>query len=145
MSKSLFFTILGLGRVPKSVLSVLKSEEIQMMDEGMKVSLITKNVKGPGKRYINRSEGGAGSLVVTKKRVSCYTFSKRQINIAVDDPKIRELFVKVISPDKISIKFESSVFREGWSGKMEFLFTTDKAQEFYNCLTSIGMKSSSDE
>ena len=40
-----------------------------------------------GKRYRFRSEGFSGWLAVTNRRVICSTFSKRQINIAVDDPK----------------------------------------------------------
>jgi hypothetical protein len=38
----------------------------------------------------------------------------------------------------LSIAFESSVFREGWQGAIEFRFKTDKAQAFHGVLSGLG-------
>jgi hypothetical protein len=104
---------------------------------------VTKNVKGLGKRYINRSEGFSGCLAVTKKRIVCFTYSKCQINVSVEDPKISHIFVDVSKAETLSIFFESSVFRDGWTGMIEFRFRTEKAQQFYEALKAIGAQPAS--
>ncbi len=79
-----------------------------------------------------------GFLAVTKKRIICITYWKRQINISVDDQKISEIFVNIPKEKTFSISFESSVFRNGWSGVIEFQFKTEKSQQFYDIFRSIG-------
>lgn len=140
MKKTILYKLFGLGAVPKKLLPVLDLEEIVVADQGMSGRFITKNVKGPGKRYINRSEGFSGCLVITKKRVVCFTYGKRQINISVDDPRISELFVNIPKENLLSISFESSVFREGWSGEISFRFKTERAQQFHHALKSSGVR-----
>ena len=138
MSKSLLFRLLRIGAIPGKLRPVLDAEQIVVADEGIGGWLIYKNVKGPGKRFINRAEGFSGCLVVTKKRIVCFTYWKRQINLAVDDPKISQILVDVPKKDILSIFFESSDFRDGWEGAMKFRFKTKKAQEFYDALRSYG-------
>ena len=100
----------------------------------------TDNVKGPGKRYVNRSEGFSGCLVITRKRVICFTYWKRQINISVDDPGISELYFNVPDHSTLSISFESSAFREKWEGVIELRLNTQKAQQFGDLLKAIGAR-----
>ncbi len=126
------------GSVPKKLLPLLEQEGIVVSDEGMGGWFITKRVDGPGKRYRHRSEGFSGCLVVTKQRVICYTFGKRQINISVEDPKIANLYVNISKEEKLCLSFESSDFREGWSGVIEFRFNTDKSLHFREALIEIG-------
>jgi len=76
--------------------------------------------------------------VITKKRVLCYTYWKRQINIPVDHPKISELYFSIPKTNMLSVAFESSVFMDGWEGVIEFRFTTDKVQQFSDALKVIG-------
>ena len=130
----------GLGAIPKKLRPVLETEHIVVADEGMGGRFICRDVKGPGKRYTHRSEGFFGCLVVTKKRIICFTFGKRQINIAADDPKVSEFLVDIPEKDKLSISFEASAFRTGWEGVMMYHFNTNKAQEFLEVLTSMGAR-----
>ena len=138
MSKSLLFKLLRIGAIPKKLRPILDAELIVVGDEGMSGSLIYRNVKGPGKRFINRDEGFSGCLVITKKRIVCFTYGKRQINIAVDDQRLSEMSVEIPQKNVLSISFESSAFMEKWEGIMEFRFKTEKANEFYNVLRSFG-------
>ena len=46
--------------------------------------------------------------MVTQKRVLCYTYGKRQINISVDDPRVSELQVALPKAETLSIAFESA-------------------------------------
>ena len=138
--KSLLFKLLRVGAIPKKLRPVLDAEQIVVADEGMRGWLLCRNVRGPGKRYIHRAEGFSGCLVVTKKRIICFTYRKLQINIAVEDPKIAEIFVDLPEKDILSISFESSAFKDRWKGIMQFRFRTEKAQEFQDVLISLGAR-----
>jgi hypothetical protein len=138
MKKTFLYRLFGLGSVPKKLLPLLKQEGIVVSDEGMSGLFLAKNVNGPRRRYRHRSEGFSGCLVVTKERVICYTYGKRQINISVKDPKIANLYVDNSKEEKLCLSFESSDFREGWNGLIEFRFNTNKANQFREALIEIG-------
>lgn len=138
MKKTMLYRLFGFGSVPKKLLPVLEQEGIVVFDEGIGGWFVTKHVDGPGKRYRHRSEGFSGCLAVTKARVVCYTYGKRQINIAVEDPKMAKLHVDAPKDQKLYLSFESSDFRDGWSGVIEFRFNTDKATLFRDALVAIG-------
>ncbi len=143
MKKTILFRLFKIGAIPKKLLPVLESEGIVILDEGVGGWYITKNVKGPCRRHIHRSEGFSGCLVVTKKRIICYAYWKRQINISVEDPRISELYISLPEPNVLSISFESGLFRDGWKGVIEFRFKTEKAVQFYDILISIGTRKGS--
>ena len=138
MKKTLLYRLFGLGSVPKKLFPLLEQEGIVVSDEGMSGWFIAKHANGPGKRYRHRSESFSGCLVVTKKRVICYTYGKRQINISVEDPKIANLHVDILKEEKLCLSFESSDFQEGWNGLIEFRFNTTKAHQFREALIEIG-------
>ena len=73
-------------------------------------------------------------------KVGCpvLTFGKRQINISVEDPNISNVYVDATNERGLSLSFESSNFRKGWQGMIEFRFNTDKALLFHDALVAIG-------
>ena len=140
MKETILYRLFRIGAIPRKLLPLLQQEGIVVSDEGIGGWLITDNVKGPGKRYVNRSEGFSGCLVITRKRVICFTYWKRQINISVDDPAISELYFNIPDHSILSISFESSAFREKWEGVIELRFNTQKAQQFASFLKAIGAR-----
>jgi hypothetical protein len=140
MKKSILYKLFGLGRIPKKLRPVLESEGIVVADEGIRGWFKTKHVKGPGKRFIHRTAGISGSLVITEKRIICFTFGKRQINIDFDNPNITKLFADIPEEKTLSIAFEGSDFRDDWSGIIEFLFKTEKARQFLDHMQSKGIQ-----
>lgn len=128
------------GSIPSKIGPILEQEGIVLFDEGMGGWFIARHVKGPGKRYMHRREGFSGCLVITKKRIICYTYWKRQINISVDDPRLSKLYVGVSDQHKLSVSFESSLFRDGWEGVIDYRFKTDKAVQFQDALISLGVQ-----
>lgn len=140
MQKTLLYRLFGIGGIPKKLRPVLETEQIVVSDEGVGGWYITKDFTAPGKRSINRKEGFSGCLAVTKKRLICYTYGKRQINISVDDPKISAFYVEIVKPQTMAVSFESSLFHDDWKGVITLLFKTEKAQEFYDALISVGVK-----
>ncbi len=140
VKKAFLYRLFRVGAIPRKFLPVLEKEGIVVSDEGINGWFLTKHVNGPGKRYRQRSEGFSGCLAVTKERVVLYTYGKRQINISVKDPRIADLYVDVPKDRRISVSFESSAFRQGWEGVMEFRFDTEKALQFRDALVSIGAR-----
>lgn len=138
MKKTILYRLFGLGSVPRKLRPVLEQEEIVVLDEGMRGRLVMRHVDGPRKRYRHRSEGFSGCLVVTKARVVCYTYSKRQINISADDPRMANLYVDTPAEQELWLSFESSRFREGWQGVIQFRFNTAKALQFRDALLNVG-------
>ncbi len=138
MKKTILYRLFGIGSVPKKLRPVLDREGVVAIDEGIGGLFVAKHVNGPGKRYRRRTEGFSGCLAVTKARVVCYTYGKRQINISVEDPKLANLYVDTPTEQKLRLSFESSNFREGWQGVIEFRFGTDKALSFREALVAIG-------
>lgn len=138
MRKSLLYRLFGLGRIPKKLRPLLDSEGVVIAEEGMGGSFIARDFKAPGKRYRRRREGFSGSLVVTKKRIICTTFARRQINISVDDPKLSSLHVERPARHTLSLSFEASDFHPDRRGVLEFRFKTERANEFFDILREAG-------
>ena len=138
VKKTLSYRLFGFGTIPGKLRPVLEREHIIVSDEGMAGRFVTRELKAPWKRYVRRAEGFSGCLVVTGERVVCFTYGKRQINIAVTDPRLSELFVNAPDRDTLSISFESSAYRRGWSGVIELRFSTELAKEFRRVLESFG-------
>lgn len=140
MRKSILYTLFGLGKIPKKIRPALASEGIVVADEGVRGWFKTKRLKGPEKRFVHRAAGFSGSLVITQKRIICFTYGKNQINITVDDPNIIKLFADIPKEKTLSIAFEASDFRDDWSGIIEFQFRTEKARQFFDHMQSKGVQ-----
>lgn len=138
MKKTILYQLFGVGAIPGKLRPVLELEGVVVLDEGMAGWFVTTHVNGPGKLFRQRTEGFSACLAVTRVRVVCYTCGKRQINISVEDPKIANLYVDTPAEQKLCLSFESSIFREGWQGVIEFRFNTDKAHSFREALLAIG-------
>ena len=140
MRKTLSYRLFGLGGISTRECMLIEAEGVVIADEGMPGRLVMHRVAGPGRGYRGRIEGFSGFLVITRRRILAYSYRKRQINIGVDDPRLPDLYVRLPSPDTLAVSFEASLFREGWSGVMEFRFCTDKALSFHEALRQLGLR-----
>jgi len=138
MAKALLYRLFGVGKVPEKIMKSMEIENIDLWEEGISGSFSAKNFKAPGKSFKYKKEFFAGWLMITRKRVLSYTLGRRQINIMLEDPKISGLLVEILKPGVLSISYNASVYHEDWSGKIELKYKTDKAEEFYNKLVSLG-------
>ena len=138
MTKPILYRLFRLGALPKGLLPILRKEGILVCDQGMPGRFIARDVKGPAIRYIRRTEGFLGSLVITRKRILGFSYAKRQINLSVSDPKLSRLYVELPAEHRLSLSFESGDFRQGWQGVVEFVFKTEQAERFARTLLSLG-------
>jgi len=139
MGKTLLYRLFRCGAIPGDLRKAFGQEGIIVADEGMGGWFIAKNFKAPGKRYKRRAESFSGFLVVTRKRISAYTYSKCQINISAGDSRIPELYTRICGDGIISLSFNVSSFRENSRGVLEFRFKTPEARSFYKALTEAGV------
>ena len=132
-----------LGRIPGKLRALLASEGIVVADEGITGCYIARDLKAPGKGYRFRREGFCGFLAITRKRIVAYSFKRRQINIASDDPKLPLLHARLAGPREIALSFESSAFHDDWHGVVELRFASDRARQFVDTLTALGASAGS--
>lgn len=134
MFESLFNRLFGMGNIPKTMRPALEAEGILVSAEGMKSWLKIRRLKMPGKYSSGKSSSFIGSLVLTEKRLAGFVFGKRQINILLDDPRMAAVEIDLPKPNQLSIAFDLAVFHKNWEGHLQYIFKTDKANDFYERL-----------
>ncbi len=53
------------------------------------------------------------------------------------------LYAKLLKAQSIALSFESAMFHDDWQGAIELRLGTEKAQEFYDVLTALGVQQGS--
>lgn len=130
MAKSILYQLFGLGKVPKKMVPILKSETIVLMDEGVTGTVTLRKFRAPGKLYSYRKSGFIGSIVITEQRFAAFSLIRSIINVGIGDPKMDSLQISIHRPKILSVKFNAADFNDNWSGTVEFRFRTSFAQLF---------------
>ena len=137
MSKTLFFKLFGWGKIPEAMLPLLKEEGIVLGEEGLSGSVYFKNFRAPGKRFYRKVSWFTGSIVLTKKRLVAWTYSKPIINVPVDDDSFHALHFFLKDEKTLAVKFDSSVFNEQWSGDIEYQLKVSQPRLFLQHLEQL--------
>lgn len=138
MTPSIFFLLFRLGRIPPSVRREFDREGVIFAGEGLSGRLWMRDVRGPGSRFVRRYTGFVGSVVVTRKRLVASVFSRRLVNVALDDPKLSGIAVARSKPGWIAFRLEMADFQPGWSGEVEVRYRLDKAAALAETLIRAG-------
>ena len=133
MGKTLLYRLFGLGRIPRRMRPVLEQEGIVLLEEGIGGSVTFRNFRAPGRRYSLRRSWFSGSLVVTRKRVAAFFFARPIIDLPLDHERAGELNWTVENAS-LRVQFDASTFHEGWSGSIEYRFSTARARQFMDLL-----------
>lgn len=141
MSKSLLSRLFGVGKLPQDRKAFLEAEGLVLVEEGIRCSVTFRRFKAPWKRYWLRRNGFAGSIVLTKKRLIAFSFSKEIINVPLMDPRFKKLRFTVEGDDRLYVAFEASDFHDDQSGTVEFRFRTPLARSFMERLFVIRSES----
>lgn len=138
MGKSIFYSLFGLGKLPKAMVPILRSEGIIIMDEGVKGTVTLRKFRAPGRFHSYKKSGFAGSIVITALRFAAFTFSRPIINIPINDEKIKLLDLSIPKEGILFVKFDAGAFHESWKGSVECEFVTPCAGLFLEKLKSSG-------
>lgn len=107
------------GLMPEDVKAVLEAEGIMFFAEQVRMTIIYRNFRAPGRRYGHKRAGATGSLALTSKRVAGLAYSKWIIHVPFDDPKFKALEFSVEKNKYLSASFDPSVFDPAQSGHIE--------------------------
>ncbi|HLM09116.1 MAG TPA: hypothetical protein VK307_05370 [Thermoleophilaceae bacterium] len=132
--------LLGSGRFPAEVGDQLRTEGVEVLDEGRPGSITYRDYRAPGKRFTLRKVAVNGAVALTSRRVIVWYGRQRQVDIPVDDPLLGELSVGLDQPDRICLSYAAEAFHADRSGTLEVRLTTDHAQRLLDRLTALGAR-----
>jgi hypothetical protein len=138
MKRTLGWSLFRAGRIPRRWREELEREAPLLADEGLPGRFIAVDVRGPGRIWKHRSEGFSGWLAVSRARFVAYSYRRRQVHIALNDPRITELHVDLLEDDWFALSFQSGRFREDWTGVLELRYRTVKARQIRDALLTAG-------
>ncbi len=98
MTKTLFFRLFGLGRVPRPFRERLSAEGILHEEEGIRVTTTLRRFKAPWCYALHKKSSCSGSFVVTAHRRIAFGRSRTTINIPFVRPSFYKLRIEFESP-----------------------------------------------
>ena len=120
--------------MPPALMAKFQADGIVFFDEGIRGTVTYKNYRGPG-RYSNwKRQWFSSTIVLTNKGLIAYRLRQRIIDVPLDDPKLKQMRFAVENGDKLLAAFDAELFQPGWSGTIEYRFSTPFAQAIYDRL-----------
>ena len=127
MSKSIFYRLFGLRKVPKETRSRLESEGIVFDEEGTSCALSYLNFRGTHRSSGRGWQSGAvGTLVITEQTF----YVQFPFMIFCDQPienAIQYIELEFIEPAKLVMKFEVEKLFEQSTGELTCYWRTENA------------------
>jgi len=114
--------------LPRALRVTLDAEGIRVLDEGIRVSVTYRSFRAPGKRFGRKRRISTGAVAISTKRLVATAGHIRLVNVALDDPRFRNLDIGVEHPGCLRIAFDPSDFNPNQSGRIECRFFTSKAE-----------------
>jgi hypothetical protein len=128
MTKSLFYRLFGIGKVPPQLAAQLNNEFTLILDEGSKGSVTHLDFRSP-QRYANwKRQWFTGSILLTEARLVALRFSQIIVDVAYLDERIKQMNFSVDGAGELLISFDASLFRQDWPGRIEYRFQTAFSQ-----------------
>ena len=134
MAHTLLYRLFGVGRIPRQWRTMLESEGLVLVDEGIAGSVTYRDFRAPGKRSAWRKVAFTGSIALTKTRLLALQYANPAINIPLDDERFKQLRISVEGKETLLVAFDASLFHNDWSGTMEYRFRTSQAQTLFETL-----------
>lgn len=122
-----FLRLFGSGRLPLEGANLIAADPSALVAESLVCSITFVNFRAPGRYSAWRRQWFLGSLAVAKDRLVAYRYRKRLVNVAWDDPRVRQIKFSVPQPGCLLLAHDASLFQPTWSGNIELRFTTADA------------------
>jgi hypothetical protein len=137
VAKSLLYRLFGVGKIPATLLSQLKSEGLILWDEGIKGSVTYLDFRAPGRRASWKRQWYTTSIAITNIRLLALRNSSPIINVPLTDERIRAMRYSLEANGALCIAFDAALFHSAWSGTIEYRFRTPQAQHFLERLQKL--------
>src|SRR5438552_17816042 len=120
--------------MPRQWRTMLESEGLVLVDEGIGGSVTYRDFRAPGKRFAWRKVAFSGSVALTKTRLLALHYAIPAINVPLNDQRLPETRFSVEGEGTLLVAFDANLFHDDWSGTIEYRFRTAQAREFLNSL-----------
>jgi hypothetical protein len=119
---------MGGGKFPKAIRKSISDEQEIHFEEGIRVDMIFRNYKAPGKRFKNRLMRTTGAICLTDKGLYTSIYSKMTMQLHWDDSRISTLEYK-IHDGKLSLILDVEQFNERATGIIEYRMSADNPEK----------------
>lgn len=106
------------GRMPRRARAKLEAEGIQLLDEGVRIGVVYRNVRAAGHVHRWRCQIGSGSIVLTAERLAVFLYRWTLLNVRLDDRRLQEIEIEPLADDALRIAFDLSRLRGDASGRV---------------------------
>lgn len=135
MSKTLFYRLFGVGKIPAARMPQLQDEGILFLEEGIRGTVTYTGFHRPGRYAGWRRVWSTSSLALTKIRLIAFNYNSQVIDVPYTDPRIQSMRYKVENNGTVfCVALDASLFHTDWSGNIEYRFYTDQAQQLLDLL-----------
>lgn len=134
MAKSVLYRLFGVGRIPSALLTRLECEGVLLLDEGVRGSVTYRDFRSPERYSSWRREWYTASIALTKFSLVALRRSAPIIDVPLTDARIRRLRLLPEGRDTLLVAFDAALFRDDWSGTIEYRFRTPQARLFVDAV-----------
>lgn len=113
----------------------MKSEGLMLLEERIRVSVVYRNFRAPGRRYSRKHAGAFGSFGVSAQRIAGFSFSRWIIHLPFEEPKLKAVTFNTKGDKYLSASFDASIFDPEHSGHIELRFYLSNVAEAMSILT----------
>jgi hypothetical protein len=124
MAKTFLYRFFGIGKLPANLVAESQAEGLLLMDEGIRGTVTYINFRGGGRISNWRRQWFGGAIVLTQQRLVAYRIRQRIIDVALDDPRLKQIEFSIEQPETFVAAFDAGLFQPDWKGRIEYRFRT---------------------
>ena len=132
------------GALPDYAKAQLQKNGLQLLSENVRVTIIYRNFKAPGKRFKFKSSVGIGSLAISQKGLVGFAGKREILSIPFDDKRMK-LIAFSMSEKFLSLTFHPGLFNGAQEGEVEYRFFIPEVKKALAIIKSNGGSESIDK
>jgi hypothetical protein len=134
MARTILYRLFGAGKIPAMLRAALTNEGVRLLDEGIRGSVTYRGFRASGKRFAYKRKWFTASIALTDVRLLGLANSETIIDVPWTDPRLRQMQFSIEGDDVLNVAFDAALFRDDWSGAVEYRFLTAQARDFKEML-----------
>ena len=132
-----WFSKTQFGVLPKDIKAQLEKVGIQSISESIRITVIYRNFKAPGKRFGHKRSACIGSFVISKTGLVGFAGHRQILDLSFDDKRFK-LVTFAMKEKFLSVSFNPGLFHGAQEGEVEFRFYLPNIKESFALLQAYG-------